>query len=138
MIVVDEYLAIRSILGELPAEIPDDFLGVPVSAHWRLLQRLHSPGTGQLSQLLGRLPESDRDIVAAPHPHVLEILDPRPYLDEAARIAARFGRTGWLIAETLTAGLHHGRQLWFGSERNVGARLAEIADDLGLEIHIVA
>ena len=136
MIVVDEYLAIRSILGELPTEIPDDFLGIPVSAHWRLLQRLHSPGTGQLSQLLGRLPESDRDIVAAPHPHVLEILDPRPYLDEAARIAARFGRTGWLIAETLTAGLHHGRQLWFGSERNVGARLAEIAGELGVEIHI--
>ena len=106
MIVVDEYLAIRSVLGDLPDEVPDDFLGIPVSAHWRLLQRLHSPGTGQLSQLLRELPESDRDIVAAPHPHVLEILDPRPYLDEAARIAARFGRTGWLIAETLTAGLH--------------------------------
>jgi len=44
-------------------------------------------------------------------------------LDEAAQIAARFGKTGWLISETVTAGLTHGRQLWFGSPRNVGVQL---------------
>jgi hypothetical protein len=33
MIVVDEYLAIRSLVGDLPSDLPDDFLGVPVSAH---------------------------------------------------------------------------------------------------------
>ena len=103
--VVDVYLAIRSVLADLPEEVPDDFLGIPVSAHWRLLQRL-------------------------------EILDPRPYLEEAARIAARFRRTGWLIAENA----HRWASLWpttlFGAERNAGVRLAEIATDLGIEIHI--
>jgi len=43
-----------------------------------------------------------------------------------------------LIAETVTAGLTHGRQLWFGSDRNVGVRLREIADELDVEIHIAA
>ena len=43
MIVVDEYLAIRSLVGDLPQDLPDDFLGMPASAHWRLLQRLHAP-----------------------------------------------------------------------------------------------
>ncbi|MDZ7734581.1 MAG: hypothetical protein U5R31_17190 [Acidimicrobiia bacterium] len=51
------------------------------------------------------------------------MLDPRPRLDEAAQIAARYGHTGWLISETVTAGLTHGGQLWFGSERNIGKRL---------------
>jgi len=51
-------------------------------------------------------------------------------LDEAARLAARYGGTGWLIAETLAAGLTYGRALWFGTERNVGRLLARAADDL--------
>lgn len=46
MIVVDEYLAIRSILGDLPNAAPDDFLRIPVTANWRSLQRLHAPGEG--------------------------------------------------------------------------------------------
>lgn len=44
---------------------------------------------------------------------MLEILDPRPLLDEAARIAAAYGGTGLLVAESVTAALHHGKQLWF-------------------------
>ncbi len=136
MIVVDEYLAIRSLVGDLPSDLPDDFLAIPVSAHWRPLQRLHNPGDGQLSQLLALLPETDREALRSPHPHVLEILDPRPYLDEAARISARFGGTGWLVAESVTAALHHGRQLWFGSEGNVGTRTRLIAVELGVEIRV--
>jgi hypothetical protein len=136
LIVVDEYLAIRALVGDLPAGVPDDFLGIPVSSHWRLLQRLHSRGDGQLSQLLAKLPENDREAIRSPHPHVLEILDPRPYLDEAARISARFGGTGWLIAEAVTAALHHGGQLWYGTERNVGIRLREIAAELNIVVHV--
>jgi hypothetical protein len=136
MIVVDEYLAIRAFVGDLPTDVPDDFLGIPVSAHWRLLQRLHSGGDGQLSRLLAQLPEADREALRTPHPHVVEVLDPRPLLDEAARISARFGGTGWLIAESVTAALHHGRQLWYGSERNIGGRLREIADELGIDVRV--
>lgn len=129
-------MAIRSLVGDLPSDLPDDFLGIPMSAHWRLLQRLHSPGDGQLSQLLVCLPEGDREVLRSPHPHVLEVLDPRPYLDEAARISARFGGTGWLVAESLTAALHHGRQLRYGSERNIGPRTRLIATALGVTIRV--
>ena len=137
MIVVDEYLAIRSLLGVLPEGLPDEPLAITTSAHWRLLQRVHAPAGGQLSQALAALPASDREALRFPHREVLDVLDPRPRLDEAAQIAARFGKTGWLIAETVTAGLTYGRQLWFGSERNVGIRLREIAEDLGIAVHVV-
>jgi hypothetical protein len=138
LIVVDEYLAIRSLLGVLPEGLPDEPLAITTSAHWRLLQRVHAPAGGQLSQALSGLPASDREALRFPHREVLDVLDPRPRLDEAAQIAARFGKTGWLIAETVTAGLTYGGQLWFGSDRNVGVRLREIADELGVEIHIAA
>lgn len=69
---------------------------------------------------------------------MLEILDPRPLLDDAAALAATYGGTGWLIAETLTAALTHGRRLWFGTERNVGRKLREISDELGITIHLAA
>ena len=138
MIVVDEYLAIRSLLGVLPEGLPDEPLAITTSAHWRLLQRVHAPAGGQLTQALAALPAPDREALRFPHREVLEVLDPRPRLDEAAQIAARFGKTGWLIAETVTAGLTYGRQLWFGSDRNVGVRLREIADDLGIAVHVVA
>lgn len=137
MIVVDEYLAVRSLLGVLPPDLPDEALALPVSAHWRLLQRIHAPGTDQLSQVLALLPESDREVLRAPHPGVIEVLDPRPHLDEAAQISAQYRGTGWLIAETITAALHHGRELWYGNQRNIGIRTREIAQDLGITIHVV-
>lgn len=55
----------------------------------------------------------------------------------AAQIAVRYGNTGLLIAETAAAGLAHGRQLWFGNPRNIGIRLREIAEDLGIAVHVV-
>jgi len=137
VIVVDEYLAVRSLLGVLPEGLPDEPLAITTSAHWRLLQRVHAPAGGQLSQALAALPASDREALRFPHREVLEVLDPRPRLDEAAQIAARYGKTGWLIAETVTAGLTYGRQLWFGNDRNVGVRMREIADDLSIAVHVV-
>ncbi len=138
MIVVDEYLAVRSLLGSLPDALPDEPLAITTSAHWRLLQRVHSSSGGQLSQAPAALPGADREALRFPHREVLEVLDPRPRLDEATQIAARYGNTGWLISETVTAGLTHGRQLWFGDLRNVGARLREIAEDLDIAIHVAA
>ena len=119
MLVIDEY----------------EPLALTAYRHNRLLQRLHDPGSGQLSQLLA---EADRQAIRRPHPEVLQILDPQPLLDEAAAIGARYGSAGLLVGETLAAGLTYGRQLWFGSERNVGARLATIAADLRIAVHIVA
>ena len=117
--------------GSWPSGLPDteDVL-LPTSRHWRLLQRVHAPGDGQLSRLLATLSPADRDTIRFPHPEVLQVADARPLLDKAAEIAARFGGTGWLTAETLAAGLTYGQALWFGTERNVGRLLATAADDL--------
>jgi hypothetical protein len=55
VIVVDEYLAIRSLLGDVPGDLPDEPLAITASAHWRILQRIHAPSGGQLSQALSAL-----------------------------------------------------------------------------------
>jgi hypothetical protein len=135
VIVVDEYVALRVLGGDWPQDLPDDELGLPSSRHWRLLQRVHAPSGGQLSQRLAALPERDLAVVRHPHPEVLQILDPRPLLDEAAALAARYGG-GLLIAETLAAGLVHGRTLWFGSQANVGRVLARAAAELDVDVHV--
>jgi len=83
----------------------------------------------------GELTQAGRDGIRHPHPELLLIADPRPLLDEAARVAARYGG-GWLVAETLAMGLHHGRALWFGAERNVGRILHAAADELGIVLNI--
>src|SRR5689334_25057597 len=110
MLVIDEYLALRVIGGDWPAELPDDELGLPVPRHWRLLQRVYAPAGGQLSQLPASLPASDLDAVRFPHPDVVQVLDPRPLLNSAAAIAANYGAGGLLVAETLAAGLAHGQE----------------------------
>ncbi|MGI8492145.1 MAG: hypothetical protein ACR2KC_03320 [Acidimicrobiales bacterium] len=136
---IDEYLAVDVIRGDWPPGLPDDDTPLlPLSRHLRLLLRVHNPSGGQLSAVLGRLSESDRQAIRNPHPEVLQILDPRPLLDEAASIGARYRTGGLLIIETLAAGLAHGRQLYFGAEANIGRRLGEIATDLGIAVHVTA
>ena len=138
MLVIDEYLAVRVLGGHWPTGLPDDEdLALPASRHWRLLQRVHNPAGGQLSELLGSLPGSDLTVVRFPHPEVLQVLDSRPLLDVAAQLAARYHAGGLLTAETLAAGLTHGHQLWFGLERNIGRSLTAIANELDITIHLV-
>ena len=137
MIVVDEYLAARVVGGDWPGGLPDDELALTASRHWRLLQALHGGRGGQLSQLLAPLSPAGRDSLRHPHPEVLQVLDPRPLLDEAAMIAARFGGTGLLIAESLVAGLGFGRQLWFGNSANVGRLTERAAGELGIEVQVI-
>ena len=137
MIVIDEYLAVRVVGGDWPEGLPDDEeLGLPASRHWRLLQRVHAPGDGQLSQILAQLSDAGRDGIRHPHPEVLSVLDPRPLLDDDAAMAARYGG-GLLIAETLAAGLVHGRRLFFGTPANVGRHLASAAEDLGIVVQAI-
>jgi len=135
VLVIDEYLAVRVLVGARPSALPDDEpLVLPAFRHYRLLQRVHQPGSGQLSRLLS---DSDQQAIRRPHPEVLQILDPRPLLDEAAAIGARYHSAGLLVGETLAAGLSYGRELWFGTSRNVGTRLAEIAADLHINLRVL-
>lgn len=138
MLVIDEYLAVDVVLGDWPTGLPDDddILLLPASRHFRLLQRIHNPGGGQLTSILEWLSPDGREAIRHPHPEVLQVLDPRPLLDEAAAIGARYRTGGLLIVETLAAGLAYGHQLWFGNEANIGGRLAEIADDLGIGVNL--
>lgn len=139
MIVIDEYLAVDVVRGAWPDDLPDDdSLVIPSTCHYRLLQRIHGPGSGQLSAVLAQLSPADSETIRHPHPEVLQVLDPRPLLDEAASIGARYRTGGLLVTETLAAGFTYGRQLWFGTAANVGRRMAEIAADLGIAIHTVA
>ncbi len=90
MIVIDEYLAVDVVRGDWPVRLPDDdLLALPATAHYRLLQRVHDPRTGQLSSMLGRMSRAGREAIRHPHPEVLQVIDPRPLLDEAAFIGAR-------------------------------------------------
>jgi hypothetical protein len=136
VIVIDEYLAVRVVFARWPEGLPDEELALPAGRHWRLLQALHHPRDGQLSRILAPLSAPDRAALRFPHPEVLSVLDPRPLLDEAARIAARYGGTGLLVAETLVAGLRNGRRLYFGRQDNVGRLLARAAGELGIDLHV--
>jgi hypothetical protein len=128
-------LAVRVIRARWHEVLPDDKLVLPASRHWRLLQALHAGRGGNC--LACRW--ASLAVVSAirwPHPDVLTVLDPRPLLDDAAVLAARFGGTGLIVAETLTAGLAHGRQLWFGTPANVGRLLEHAAQELGVAVQV--
>lgn len=135
MIVIDEYLVVRSLTGRVSGELLEDDLALPTSRQWRLLQALHGDRSGRLSRLLSQLSESGRLAVRFPHPEVFQVLDPRPLLDEAAGLAAQFNGTGWLVAESLVAARHHGQTLWFGETSNVGHLLRRAAGELGVRIN---
>jgi hypothetical protein len=88
VIIIDEYIVVRVVSGDWPAEMPVDELGLPTMGHWRLLQALHKPRGGQLTRILAEVSDSARSSLRWPHPEVVRVLDPRPLLDDAARLAA--------------------------------------------------
>jgi hypothetical protein len=136
LIVIDEYPAARVIFGNWPEELPDDDLALPASRHWRLLQRIHNPGTGQLSTVLARFSRESLDAIRFPRPEVLQVLDTRVLLDEAAQITAQYGGA-WIIGETLAAGQMFGQALWFGRRDNIGSVTAGASEALGITIQVI-
>ena len=137
MRVIDEYLALLVVAGQ-PGTVPtDERFGIPYLRYTRLLRRIVSPGSGQLSQALEALRESDREVLRRPDPALLEVIDPRPLAELAAELIRDHPQArGWAEAETLAAGLTHGG-LWFASERSAGAVLV-VARELGIPVHIVS
>ena len=96
---------------------------LPTSRYWRLLQRIHAPGTGQLSQISRTLSRPDRDGLRYPHPEVLQIADPRPFLDEAARHRRPLRRPGWLTTRrSLRVSPRTCPVVRHGTQRRQGAR----------------
>ncbi|HKA04681.1 MAG TPA: hypothetical protein VKD67_10135 [Acidimicrobiales bacterium] len=56
------------------------------------------------------------------------MLDPRPLPLLGRRAAGR---------RNAAAGLAHGRQRWFGTERNVGRASTCVATDLGIAVRVI-
>jgi hypothetical protein len=50
--IVDEYVALRALVGDWPAEIPIDLLGLTYTRHWRLLAAMAVPTAGRISRPL--------------------------------------------------------------------------------------
>lgn len=135
MLIIDEYIAVRVVVGDWPTEMPDDEVALPMMGHWRLLQALHHPRGGQLTRILAAISDPARTALRWPHPEVLQVLDPRPLLDRAAALAARYGG-GLRNAEILAAGIANRAELWFGTPANVGPTITDGAAGLGLAVHV--
>ncbi|MHB1536105.1 MAG: hypothetical protein ACYC1D_16140 [Acidimicrobiales bacterium] len=73
---IDEYLTVDVLRGHWPDGLPDDELGLPATHHYRLLQRVHQPGTGRLSQILAGLSAAGREAIRGPDPDVVESSTP--------------------------------------------------------------
>lgn len=138
MIVVDEYVALRVVLAEWPAELPDDDLALPATRHWRLIQALTPPGRGGSRRSFRRCPSPTERSSANPIRPSFRCWTRGPSSMKWRVIAGRYGGTGFLIAETLAAGLSMGGRLWFGLAANVGRVVSRAAPELGIAVHVAA
>jgi hypothetical protein len=138
MRVVDEYVALRALFGDWPAEIPHDVLGLTYTRHWRLLSAMAVPTAGRISRGLAALGAEDRELVRRPHPDLLEVLDPRATSLLAADLLETIGPTSMLIAETLAAAIHFQSELYFGDPQNAVGPMRKHAGVLGVDIVIVS
>ena len=137
MQIVDEYVALRVLVGDWPSEVPQDLLGLPYTRHWRLLSAIALPTRGQISRRLALLSPAARDALQRPHPDLLEVLDPRATSLLAADLLRTIGPTSMLIAETLAAAIHHQCAIFFGDRANAGGSVADHAAALGIDLTIV-
>ena len=138
MRIVDEYVALRALVGDWPVEIPADLLGLTYTRHWRLLSAMAVPAAGRISRRLSALGTEDREAIRRPHPDLVEVLDPRATSVLAADLLATIGPTSILIAETLAATIHFESDLYFGDPQNAAGSIGEHAQVLGLNIVVVA
>jgi len=138
MRVVDEYVALRALFGDWPAEIPHDVLGLTYTRHWRLLSAMAVPTAGRISRGLAAFSAEDGELVRRPHPDLLEVLDPRATSLFAADLLETIGPTSMLIAETLAAAIHFQSELYFGDPQNTIGPMRKHARALGVDIIIVS
>ncbi len=137
MRVVDEYVALRVLAGDWPAEIPHDVLGLTYARHWRLLSAMAKPRVGRISRGLAALSGEDRERLRRPHPDLIEVLDPRATSLLAADLLETTGPTSMLIAETLAAAIRLQSEIYVGDPQNAVGPMRKHARTLGVEIVIV-
>ena len=124
MIICDEYLALAALSENFPISTAAGPVAITPAAWSRVLRSRHrvddprQVAIGQLSELISRLSPDGRAKLAMPDPSLLEIVDPRPFLDTAARLAVSY-RLSYMAAEMASAALFHRAPLHFASELNV-------------------
>lgn len=138
MRVIDEYVALRVLAGDWPAEIPHNVLGLTYTRHWRLLSAMATPTLGRISRGLAALSGEDRERLRRPHPDLLEVLDPRATSLLAADLLETIGSTSMLIAETLAAAIRFQSDVYVGDPQNAVGPLRKHARALGVEIATLA
>jgi hypothetical protein len=72
LLVIDEYVAVRVMGGDWPDGLPDDELALPATRHWRLLQRVHTPGTIHLDGSLTASHRAGHGVVTLPADYARE------------------------------------------------------------------
>lgn len=138
MRIVDEYAAVRVLIGDWPPDLPRDLLGLTYTRHWRLLSALAVPTRGRISRQLEGLSRDGREAIRRPHPELVEVLDPRATSVLAADLLQSIGPTSVLIAETLAAAIHHRSEVFVGDPQNAAGAMAQHAETLGVTLTIVS
>lgn len=142
MIICDEYLALAALRKSPPVQTSQERIAITPAAWARALRSRHNIDNpqqvvgGQLSHIIRRLSPADRAQLSRPDPRLLAILDPRPFLDNTARLSAVY-RLSYMAAEMAAASIYHQAPLLFAVEGNVppGIRdLLQFEDLPGLSV----
>lgn len=117
MLIIDEYLAVRVLGGNWPDGAPATTSPSQRRGTGGYCSASTPPAGGNCPASSTSSAPPDARACATLTPKCSRSSTPRPLLDEAASIAARYGAGGLLIAESLRA-------------------LARIADDLRIEVRV--
>lgn len=146
MILVDEYVALRAIVGRPPAVLVGETLALTYSRTYRLMRALLDPGPsrlkvrGRFTRLVDALDAADlhilRDRLAAPDPAVLSVVDPRPLLRTAGAL-----QNGYIVsmlqAETLAAAVINNWPIRFAEPGSASDPVRRAAEELGLDLVVI-
>jgi hypothetical protein len=132
VILVDDRLAYRAIVGRLPASLGEGPIATTYGFHYRLVRALADPTvTGVLSREVD--PQVALDHVVTPPPGRLVVLDPRLGLGAAVAVAVRHS-ANLLLAELVGASLTVDAPV---RVTVAGARWAEVMAAEGVDFVVV-
>jgi hypothetical protein len=147
VILVDEFLAIRVMVGRAPKALRGESAALTYGRTYRLTRALLGSGPGRLqvrgrfTRLVDALGEDDQralgEWLADPDPAVLTVVDPRVYIRSTAVLQNTYA-VSLLQAETLAVGAEHDWPIRFGDLDSAPEPVQRAARDLGLDLGVVA
>ena len=147
MILVDEYAALRALVGRPPAQLAGEALALTYSRAYRLTRALLDPGPGRLAtrgrftRLVEALNTADQlmlhERLAYPDPAVLTIVDPRPLIRTAGAMQNTYA-VSLLQAETLAAAVTYDWRIRFAALESAPDAVQRAAAELGLDLGTIS